>query len=143
MRYAIAIAVLILATAGCATTPRDAACTETPMPVNVYTVGSHIDVEPDIVVCRQNVQLTWAIDPAQRNRYEFRADSIEIKSSDPDDEFTNCKASRGGDLGSGGKEIRCHDKNNKRDGRRYLYNIRVYEIGQGTPIFKDPTIVNY
>jgi hypothetical protein len=140
MRYAIALVVLGLA-AGCATAQRDATCRETPMPVNVYTVGSRITVEEEIIVCRQNVQITWAIDPTQTNRYEFHADSIEIKSPDPDDEFSNCKAT-GGQLGNNNKEIRCHDKNNKRDGRGYLYNIRVYEIGQGIPITKDPSIVN-
>ena len=145
MRYAIALVVVMLASAGCSTAPRtDAPCTETPMPVNVYTIGPNIDVgaEP-IIICRQNVQITWAIDPAQTGRFEFRANSIEIKSSDPDDEFANCKVNQGGQLGSGNKEIRCHDKNNKRDGRNYLYNIRVYEIGSGIPITKDPTIVNY
>lgn len=146
MRYAIALAVLTLASAGCSTaqTQSNASCTETPMPIAVYTIGPNIDVGADpIIICRQNVQITWAIDPSQTGRYEFRANSIEVKSSDPDDEFANCKPSRGGQLGNGNKEIRCHDKNNKRDGRNYLYNIRVYEIGSGIPITRDPTIVNY
>jgi len=143
MRYAIAFVGLVLALPGCSTAQRTATCTETPMPVNVYTIGPNIDVEPYINVCRQNVQITWVIDPSQTGRYEFHADSIEIKSSDPDDEFSNCKLGHaGGQLANGGKEIRCHDKNNKRDGRQYLYNIRVYEVGSGIPITKDPIIGN-
>jgi hypothetical protein len=120
-----------------------AAC-EQPRTTIVTTAGGRSAVDQDpITVCKQNVWLTWKIDPTQEGRYEFHEDSIVIVS-DPEGSFDNCKVGKGGNLNGTKKEISCLDKNptHGKGTYDYKYNVRVYWIGGGEAGYYDPNIVN-
>ena len=151
MRYAIWLAALAVALSGCgmtsAPTEMAADCKRPADRIVDYIPGGRIVITPheDIDVCDRNVVLTWELHRDAKARYEFHADSIEIR--DPDNEFLNCKAGSPGDLDAGKKKIKCTDKNAKHGQpggpRPYKYTIRVYEINGGSPVAEwDPIIAN-
>jgi hypothetical protein len=148
MRYAIWLVATAVVIAGCSTSSQMQMASDCKRPADRivdYSPGGSIIITPaeDIDVCESNVVLTWEIHDAIKNRYEFRADSIEIRDSD--DEFMNCKAGSPGDVDAGKKKIKCTDKNAKHGQggtRTYKYTIRIYEQNSGWWTEKDPIIAN-
>lgn len=109
--------------------------------------GSHVVVNQDpIYVCKQNIKITWYLDPSQASSYEFRDDSIVIKDPQNNNEFSNCKGQgNGGEVGPNKDTIKCHDKKDKSGApRSYKYDIRIYNRNGGADpaATYDPNIVN-
>ena len=109
--------------------------------------GKYVVVNQDpIYVCKQNIKITWYLDPSQTSSYEFRDDSIVIKDPQNNDEFSNCKGQgNGGEVGQNKDTIKCHDKKDKSGAlRSYKYDLRIYTKGSATgPVYTyDPNIVN-
>lgn len=149
MRYAILVAVALLAVGGCAT-GRQAesggaqamAHPDCDKEVSVQVIGGKLNMVPDPAqVCRNN-KVTWTLVSfqAQKDIYEFRADSVKIDG--PLGEFPDCSMRAHALNGQvqGKNKISCDDKNSVKD--RFDYYIKVYYINGGEAANSDPTIVN-
>ena len=145
-------ALCALAFAGCADIQQTAvpSTCDTPRVTVITVLKGYAAVSQDpICVGVKNFNITWVLNSTQTAQYELRGDSIVVQ--DTDDEFLNCKGTgSGGELDGTGKNIKCHDKNDKHGQglppRAYKYSIKVYSVGSALDAKPaaayDPVIMN-